>query len=788
VGHFDEAAAQLAQLAAGPSAAAGSTAVAGPSAAAGSTAVAGPSAAAGSTAVAAALPSGTTRHAIWQQLCELVSQHPGAIHSVRVEPLLRTGIARFTDEVGRFWCALAEYYVRLGQFERARDIYEEAMQAVSTVRDFATLFDAYAQFEEAMLTARLQMEQQMQGEQQQDAQAAARRTGDGDVRDPSELDDTRQLGERADDAELRIARLEVLMERRPLLLSSVLLRQNPHNVHEWLKRAKTLAEAEAPAERICQCFNEAVATVDPWQAVGGKPAALWIDYARYHAARGDFASAESVLRRAVEAAHKSSDDLASCWCEWAEMLVGRKDYTGALRIMEAATAQSYAVPAAASAGARGEAATASAGRKRARSDDAAATDDGAHAAEDRADKEGSSNGRVFSDYSIIGVASKSTFKPSPGVRAGVSRNLRAWGLYLDLEESLGTVATVKAAYDRCLALKVCTPAMLLSYAAYLEERKYFEESFRAFEKGVALFPWPNVKDIWIQYLTKFQERYGGTKLERTRDLFEQALAHCPADECAPIFRMYAEMEEQYGLVRHMMAVYDRACKAVTEKGPARYEMYLLWIRKTQEFLGAVRTREIYERAVEALPDAQVKDMCLRFAAMEASLGEIDRARAVYAYASQFCDPQVAVSFWNTWKEFEVGHGNEDTFREMLRIKRSVANQFATANSLVAETLRKKAEQDARSTVPLLQGMPTGVGDYVTTAVPPAGVDALVAAPSVRRAAVGQDPAALDIDADTMGDASDAQDVAVKSVPAGVFGGLQQQSAPTGAIERFKVRY
>lgn len=39
------------------------------------------------------------------------------------------------------------------------------------------------------------------------------------------------------DLDMRLARLERLMERRPELLSSVLLRQNPHNVYEWLKRA-----------------------------------------------------------------------------------------------------------------------------------------------------------------------------------------------------------------------------------------------------------------------------------------------------------------------------------------------------------------------------------------------------------------------------------------------------------------------------------------------------------------------------------------------------------------------
>lgn len=34
------------------------------------------------------------------------------------------------------------------------------------------------------------------------------------------------------------------------------------------------------------------------------------------------------------------------------------------------------------------------------------------------------------------------------------RSTRVWTLYLDLEESLGTLETTKAAYDRCLELKV----------------------------------------------------------------------------------------------------------------------------------------------------------------------------------------------------------------------------------------------------------------------------------------------------------------------------------------------
>ena len=82
-------------------------------------------------------------------------------------------------------------------------------------------------------------------------------------------------------------------------------------------------------------------------------------------------------------------------------------------------------------------------------------------------------------------------------------------------------------------------------------------------------------------------------------------------------------------------------------------------------------------------------MCLRFAAMERKLGEIDRARAVYAHASQFCDPRVHPKFWQEWNTFEIETGSEDTFREMLRIKRSVQAQFNTEASYLAAQMAAK---------------------------------------------------------------------------------------------------
>lgn len=57
----------------------------------------------------------------------------------------------------------------------------------------------------------------------------------------------------------------------------------------------------------------------------------------------------------------------------------------------------------------------------------------------------------------------------------------------------------------------------------MQEHKYFEDAFKVYERGVKIFKYPHVKDIWVTYLSKFVKRYGKNKLERARELFENAV-------------------------------------------------------------------------------------------------------------------------------------------------------------------------------------------------------------------------------------------------------------------------
>jgi pre-mRNA-splicing factor SYF1 len=160
--------------------------------------------------------------------------------------------------------------------------------------------------------------------------------------------------------------------------------------------------------------------------------------------------------------------------------------------------------------------------------------------------------------------------------------------------------------------------------------------------------------------------------------------------------MYAQLEEDHGLAKRSMAIYHRATQVVNDDD--KFEMFTIYIAKATANFGLPATRPIYERALEVLPDRQTAEICLRFATLERKLGEIDRARAIYAHASQFCDPRVNPTFWSEWNSFEIETGSEDTFREMLRIKRSVQAQFNTeASYLAAQTItaRQGAQKAAQ---------------------------------------------------------------------------------------------
>ncbi|ORY88655.1 spliceosome complex protein [Leucosporidium creatinivorum] len=425
----------------------------------------------------------------------------------------------------------------------------------------------------------------------------------------------------------RMKDFEELMDRRPFLVNEVLLRRNPNDVQEWEKRVALFGNDD---EKVAETYTTATKTIAPRKATA-QFHTLWIHFAKFYEqggvageAEADLRSARKIFEKATQVPFRKVDELAEIWCEWAEMEVRNENYDEAVKVMQRATT----VP----------------------------------------KKAGSIS---FHDEKL-------------SAQARLFKSIKLWSFYVDLEESIGTVETTKSVYDKIFELKIATAQVVINYANFLEENEYWEESFKVYERGVDLFTYPIAFEIWNTYLSKFIKRYGGDKLERARDLFEQALEDCPPKFAKPLYLLYGHLEEEHGLAKRAMSVYDRATSAVENQD--KMEMFTYYIAKATANFGLPATRPIYERAIESLPDKQTAEMCLRFAALERKLGEIDRARAIFAHASQFCDPRSNPDFWSTWNSFEIETGSEDTFREYLRIKRAVQAAFNTEASYLSAKL------------------------------------------------------------------------------------------------------
>lgn len=544
-----------------------------------------------------------SREEYWQAFALLCTQHPTQVDQAGVpwEDIVKAVLEDPQEQSslqGLLWAQLADSWIRRGEFEIARSVLEEGLLKVRTVRDFTLVYDAYLELEQGLLEAAAE-DDVVDGEE-----------GDMEV-DPEDWDillDQTQNSKIAD-LELSMARAEHLTSRRPLLLNAVVLRQNPHNVGEWLDRSLLFQKFGQPRQAAA-ALEEALRTVDAKQAVNGAPSQLVSKLVEIYE-MSSLQDARGLLERICkqhEFHFQKADDLAECWAAWIEFELRQENWDEALSLARQA------------------------------------------------------------------VASGSGIR-----KLNLTKSLRLWDLLLDLEESLGTTQTTEDAYNRAIDIKAATVQHILNYADFLSDKKYFEGSFKAYERGLEMFPFPHpgAKLLWKAYLKSFMDRYGGTKVERSRDLFQRCIEECPPEVSAEFYIMNGSFEEQYGLAKRALSVYKQMCQNVPKS--EKLAAYRLFIAKTTKYLGITTTRDVYQEAIELLTEEDSAKICLDFAKMETSLQQVERARAVYTYGAQMADPRRIPEYWAQWNEFEVAYGNEETFREMLRVKRSVEAAFSTVN-------------------------------------------------------------------------------------------------------------
>lgn len=147
---------------------------------------------------------------------------------LNIEHIIQTdGLEVYKDQAGRLWTGLATYWVKRGEFDRAKLTFEKGIASVLTIRDFTQIFDAYAEFSESLISAMMES-----------------------LANPDEDEDEEEVKETEAELDVKMKEFEELMDRRPFLVNDVLLRRNPNDVQEWEKRVALWGEDDEKVRQL----------------------------------------------------------------------------------------------------------------------------------------------------------------------------------------------------------------------------------------------------------------------------------------------------------------------------------------------------------------------------------------------------------------------------------------------------------------------------------------------------------------------------------------------------------
>ena len=275
---------------------------------------------------------GKSKYHYWLLLCEMIETYPEQVKELDCESIIRNGLTKYTDEIGRLWVALSNFYIKLGVFGKARDIFEEALTKVLTARDFTLIFNAYITFEEEVAFKNLEGDVEIKEDDNMDEEdefndILEEAFTNLNIKDTSSDKNNNIVPDNSSsnpNTNFKLLRLLNLLERRPFLLSSTLLRQNPNSVKEWLKRVKLCKDYSS----TIATYESALSTINP-ELCNGKLSEVYLSLANYYESFNDIAKANETYYRATEQTFKKTEENVSIWCNWAEMHLRYNNYKDA---------------------------------------------------------------------------------------------------------------------------------------------------------------------------------------------------------------------------------------------------------------------------------------------------------------------------------------------------------------------------------------------------------------------------------------------------------------------------
>jgi len=557
----------------------------------------------------------------WIMLCQIINNYPEEINlskynkDLDVDKVIRHGIKKYTDEVGNLWVTLANYYIKMGLIEKAREIFEEALEKILTVRDFSLIFNAYLNFEQEMMKQNLftnndldnnnllesineNKDNNLQSLELKELENALIDLNIEEIGKEENNDDIKKneldKKDSQKDSNLKkfnFIRVNNLLQRRPFLLNSTILRRNPNNVAEWLKRIELMKDKN-DFKLIKNLYEESLNTIKINEAYGNL-SELYISYANFYEENKNIKKANEIYYKGCNLNFKKTDENVNLWCLWCEMNIRQKRYQDAYRIIKFIC---------------------------------------------------TNNANKYYKY---------------------NRNIKLWSLYVDLEMNLikNNEKQIIYIYTKMIEYKIANIETIFNFIIYLEKIKNYEKIYNIYEQSLDLFNWPNAYDICICYLVDFINHYKNEKIEIFRDIIQNIIIF--SGHLKIFYYIYAFYEEKYGLYNHCIDILKEASQNVKEE--EKPEIHSVIIAKCAKYFGIGKVRLAFDDAMNNLEKSYVLEIGLKYISIEIKLKEINRARGIFKYLGKLFNPdnkEYKEEFWEMWDNFEKIYGDSITYQEM----------------------------------------------------------------------------------------------------------------------------
>lgn len=431
-----------------------------------------------------------------------------------------------------------------------------------------------------------------------------------------------------------VEKLENLINNRLVLLNDVKLRQNINCPSTWLERLQIFEGDESQIKQLLECYSKAVVSIDTKKIPTEERLLLpeiWVNYAKIYYEREDLLTTRSLFETATKVPWTELSQLEFIWIEWIKLEIKLNNIKHATYVCSTAVSIPQQIL----------------------------------------------NGKVGIDDEDTSMQMK------------LFKSVKLWCLYLDLLENSSTFENVCKAYEEAMELKVINGVMIINYCLYLEEKEYYEKSFSIFERGLNLFTGDSKSILYSIYLNKILSYWDKLNwdAERVREIFETGLDYYKSendiDNLKQVYVLYSEWEVKYGSKIRCLRILKEGIEDMNSRQADKLMLYKILIINTIEIKGVEAAVPIFIEAVDTISvqiPGYIGDIIGGFVKVEVGLGEITRARSVLQYAVENImefnkSDDDRSSIWELFKAFELENGDENSYKNMLRLKRYLENLF-----------------------------------------------------------------------------------------------------------------